>query len=86
MYQSGFCSNVSICLVQLRDYILRAMDKGFYTGMNLVNIQKAFDMLDHTKLPQKMECTGFKESVIKWFQAYLSNRKFFCDTSKCLFT
>ena len=86
MYQSGFCANVSICLVQLRDYILRAMDKGFYTGMNLVNIQKAFDMLHHTKLLQKMECTGFKESVIKWFQAYLSNRKFCCDTSKCLFT
>ena len=58
------------------DYILRAMDKGFYTGMNLVNIQKAFDMLDHTKLLQKMECIGFKESVIKWFQAYLSNKNF----------
>ena len=24
-----------------------------------------------------MECVGFKESVIKWFQSYLSNRKFF---------
>ena len=24
-----------------------------------------------------MECIGFKESVIKWFQSYLSNRKFF---------
>ena len=23
-----------------------------------------------------MECIGFKESVIKWFQSYLSNRKF----------
>ena len=24
-----------------------------------------------------MECIGFKESLIKWFQSYLSNRKFF---------
>ena len=24
-----------------------------------------------------MECIGFKESVIKWFQSYLSNRKVF---------
>ena len=24
-----------------------------------------------------MECIGFKESVIKWFESYLSNRKFF---------
>ena len=76
MYQSGFCANVSICLVQLTDYILRVIDKGFYTGMILVDLQKAFDMLDHTKLLQKMECIGFKESVIKWFQAYLSNKNF----------
>ena len=32
-------------------------------------------MLDHTLLLQKIECIGFKESVIKWFQSYLSNRK-----------
>ena len=61
------------------------MDKGFHTGMILVDLQKTFDTLDHTVLLQKMECIGFKESVIKWFQSYLLNRKFFCDTRKCLF-
>ena len=45
--------------------------------MILIDFQKAFDTLDHTVLLQKMECIGFKESVIKWFQSYLSNRKFF---------
>ena len=53
------------------------MDKRFHTGMILIDFQKAFDTLDHTVLLQKMECIGFKESVIKWFQSYLSNRKFF---------
>ena len=53
------------------------MDKGFHTEMILVDLQKAFDTLDHTVLLQKMECIGFKESVIKWFQSYLSNRNFF---------
>ena len=78
-YQSGFCANFSTdsCLVQLTDFILRGMDKGFCTGMILVDLQKAFDTLDHTALLQKMECIGFKESVIKWFQSYLSNKKFF---------
>ena len=33
-------------------------------------------MLDHTALLQKMKCNGFKESVIKRFQSYLSNRNF----------
>ena len=53
------------------------MDKGFHTGVIPVDLQKAFETLDHTVLLQKMECIGFKESVIKWFQSYLSNRKFF---------
>ena len=53
------------------------MDKGFHTGMIVIDLQKAFDTLDHTILLQKMECTGFKDSVIKWFQSYYSNKKFF---------
>ena len=56
---------------------MRGIDKGFHTGMILVDLQKAFDTLEHNVLLQKMECMGFKESVIKWFQSYLSNRKFF---------
>ena len=44
--------------------------------MILVDLQKTFDPLDHTVLLQKMECICFKESVIKWFQSYISNRKF----------
>ena len=64
-------------LEQLTDFILKGMDKGSHTGMILVDLQKAFDTLNHTVLLQKMECISFKESVIKWFQSYLSTRKFF---------
>ena len=55
-YQSGLHANFSTdsCLVQLTDFILREMDKGFHTGMILVDLQKAFDTLDHTVLLQKM--------------------------------
>ena len=78
-YQSGFRANFSTdsCLAQLTDFMLRRMDKGFYTEMVLVDLQKAFDTLDYTVLLQKMECMGFKESFIKCFQLYLWNRKFF---------
>ena len=57
--------------------VLREMDKGFLTGMILAGLQKAFYMSDHTLPSQKNECIDFKESVIKWSQSYLSNRKFF---------
>ena len=78
-YKSGFRANFSTesCLVQLTDFILRGMGKGFHTGMIVIDLQKAFDTLDHTILLQKMECIGFKDSVIKWFQSYYSNKKFF---------
>ena len=51
--------------------------------MILVDLQKAFDT-DHTVLLQKMECIGVKESIIKWFQSYILNRKFFVTLDNVL--
>ena len=48
-----------------------------HTGMILVDFQKAFDTLNHGVLLAKMKYFGFRTSVIKWFESYLSNRKFF---------
>ena len=47
-----------------------------HTGMILLDLQKAFDTLDHRVLLEKTKCFGFRASVIKWFESYLSNRKF----------
>ena len=44
--------------------------------MILVHFQKVFDTLDHGVLLEKMKYFGFRASVIKWFESYLSNRKF----------
>ena len=45
---------------------------------------RAFDMLDHTVLLQKIECIGFRQSVIKWFQSYVI-QIIFCGTRRCIF-
>ena len=58
-------------------FYFEGINRRFHTGMILVDLQKAFDPLDHTALPKKMECNDLKESVIKWVQFYLSSRKFF---------
>ena len=63
--------------MQLTDFILRETDEDFHIGMILIDLQKVFGTLDHTAFLQKLVCVGFKESVIKWLQSYLSNRKFF---------
>ena len=47
------------CIVQLTNFVLRGMDKGFHIGMMLVDLQKVFDTLDFTILLQNMESVGF---------------------------
>ena len=78
MYQSGFRANHSkdFCLTQLIDFVATAMDKQMHFSIILVDLQKAFDTLDRGVLLKKMKDFGFRASVIKWFESYLSNRKF----------
>ena len=43
--------------------------------MVLMDYSKAFDMVDHQLLLQKLEIYGVKNREHLWFQSYLSNRK-----------
>ena len=47
-----------------------------HTGMILVDLQKGFDTLDYGVLLEKMKYFGFRTPAIKWFESYLSNKKF----------
>ena len=77
-YQSGFRKNHSTnnCLAYLSDLISKGFDRGLYTGMILIDLQKAFDTIDHDILFDKMSFLGFSEEVINWFKSYLSKRTF----------
>ena len=44
--------------------------------MILIDLQKAFDTIDHKILTEKMKCMGFSNGVTKWFECYLSKRMF----------
>ena len=48
-YQSGFRTKHSTdtCLSLLNDKILTGIDNGMLTGMVLIDLQKAFDTIDH---------------------------------------
>ena len=52
------------------------MDKQRHRSMILVDLQKAFDTLEHGNLVSKMKYFGFWTSVIHSFEFYLSNKKF----------
>ena len=77
-YQSGFRINHStdFCLSFLNDNIFKCFDQGLMTGMILIDLQKAFDTIDHDILQQKLYAIGFSKLSINWFRSYLINRTF----------
>ena len=64
----------------MTDFVATGMDKQRDNGMILVDLQKAFDSLNHGGLLEKIKYFGFWISVIKWLESYLSNRKFLLCT------
>ena len=44
--------------------------------MVLIDLQKAFDTIDHQILLKKMKYLGFSKNTITWFKSYLCERKF----------
>ena len=68
-YQSGFRINHStdFCLSFLNDKILKGFDKGLLMEMILIDLQKAFNTINHEILLGKLHATGFSEKTIAWF-------------------
>ena len=77
-FQSCFGKNHSTdtCLSFLNDKMLKGFDDGLVTGMILIDLQKAFDTINHDILLKKLSIIGFSDHTVKWSQSYLSNRKF----------
>ena len=48
-------------------------------GMILVDLQKAFDTVNHAILLSKLQSIGFRNTAVKWFTSYLTGRTQVCD-------
>ena len=74
-FQSGFRGSYSTdtCLIHLQDHIRKETAAGKFTGMILLDIQKAFDSVDHNILCKKLSALGVQSTA--WFHSYLSDRK-----------
>ena len=60
--------------IQLTDSALEAMDKKQITALVLLDLPKAFDSIDHARLPHKLSNVGASPSTVNWFKSYLSSR------------
>ena len=75
--QSGFRSSFSTdsCLIHLSDFIRKQQDKGYYTGMVILDLQKAFDTVNHKIVLKKLRAMGVGEIAVQWFNSYLGGRQ-----------
>ena len=58
----------------MTDIIKKETEKGNYTGVILLDLQKAFDTVNHQILCQKLTAIGLNPSAVKWFESYLNDR------------
>ena len=66
-YQSSFRKYYSTdtCLSYLNDKVQIGFEQGWMTGMILIDLQKAFDTIDHDILLEKIHCLGFAEPTVQ---------------------
>ena len=57
------------CLTFLHNKMLNGFDKGVLTGMILIDLQKAFDTIDHDILFKKLSAIGLSNHTIVWFKS-----------------
>ena len=74
-YQSGFRKNHSTdtCPSFLNEKVLKGFDDGLMAGKVLIDLQKAFDAINHDILLKKLSIIGFSDHTVKCFRSYLSN-------------
>ena len=69
--------STSHALIDLVEEISESMDKQLYTLGVFIDLKKAFDIVNHTILIQKLNLYGIRGVAEKWIESYLSDRKQF---------
>ena len=75
--QFGFRASHSInhALVSLTEAIKNSLDNRKFGCGIFIDLQKAFDTVNHEVLLTKLEHYGIRGTVLDWFKSYLTDRK-----------
>ena len=74
--QLGFRRNQSCqtALITLTEKIYEALEAGNYFGLVQLDLSKAFDLVNHSLLLQKLKLYNCSSASTFWFESYLLNR------------
>ena len=67
-------SSTNTLLTYVSDNLHRNIDSGKLTGIVFLDIRKAFDSVDHSKLLEKLYTYGVRGNTLSWFESYLRGR------------
>ena len=75
--QFGFRKNYSTnhALLSIVESIRKNLDNKTYSCRVFVDLEKAFDTVNHTILLSKLNHYGIRGESLEWFRSYLTNRK-----------
>ena len=81
--QFGYCNNHSTnhALIQITEKIHQALDKNEYACSNFIDLQKAFDTVNHEILFKKLEHYSIRGIPNNWFRSFLTERYQFTTVS-----
>ena len=68
-------------LIGMTETIKETIDNGMFGCGISIDLQKAFDTVNHSILLKKLEHYGIRGTVLDWFSSYLSNRKQFVSVN-----
>ena len=71
-FRKGHSTNHA--LISIVEEIRTNLDKGLYTCGVFVDLEKAFDTVNHGILVKKLEYYGVNDAYNSWIKSYLSNR------------
>ena len=69
--------STSHALIDLTEAIRKAIDENKYSVGVFIDLQKAFDTVDHKILLKKLDYYGIRGTANNWFKSYLTNRQQF---------
>ena len=70
------------CLTSMVDYWLSHVNSDKIVGLITIDFRKAFDVLPHDILLQKLDLYGCDQKTVSWFKSYLTDRCQFVNVDK----